>query len=224
MKYLRVFTDFAEDISQLGDAETGRLFRAMLLYAATGEEPTFGGNERFLWGTAKKNIDSQRRSYTAKCESMAAAREFNPNNKSDREQTEISLETDSGQLESVEDKDKEKEKENKKEIITSTHEAMALEILNGYSEELLSTVDDWLRYKREKRQSYGATGLKTLLGKIRRFASGYGEQAVIEVIRDSMSNSYQGIVWDWLNKRQKGGANGQSCFPSQITRGAIRYD
>ena len=31
MKYLKVFTDFVQDMDKLGDAERGRLFTAMLL-------------------------------------------------------------------------------------------------------------------------------------------------------------------------------------------------
>jgi hypothetical protein len=68
MKYLKVFTDFVADMSELGDAERGRLFTAMLEYAETGEEPALRGNERFVWGTAKKNIDNQRDSYDRRCE------------------------------------------------------------------------------------------------------------------------------------------------------------
>jgi hypothetical protein len=42
----------------LSDAEKGRLFDAMLLYAETFEEPAdFAGNERFTWPAAKQWID-----------------------------------------------------------------------------------------------------------------------------------------------------------------------
>lgn len=66
MKYLKVYTDFVQDMKELGDAERGRLFTAMLIYADTGIEPELKGNERFSWGTAKKNIDSQRKSFDRK--------------------------------------------------------------------------------------------------------------------------------------------------------------
>ena len=68
MKYLKVFTDFVKDMSELGEAERGRLFTAMLIYAGCGEESSLRGNERFLWGTAKKQIDSQRDAYVEICE------------------------------------------------------------------------------------------------------------------------------------------------------------
>ena len=58
MKYLKVWTDFADVIEALADDEAGRLFVAMLHYAATGEEPdSFIGNERFVWPIAKRDIN-----------------------------------------------------------------------------------------------------------------------------------------------------------------------
>lgn len=60
MEYLKVFTDFAATLEQLGDAEIGRLFKAMLKYAESGEESDLRGNERFVWGFAKLTIDRER--------------------------------------------------------------------------------------------------------------------------------------------------------------------
>ena len=60
MRYLKVFTDFAEVIEPLSEAERGRLFTAMLQYASTGETAELKGAERFVWPTAKQNIDRTR--------------------------------------------------------------------------------------------------------------------------------------------------------------------
>ena len=69
MKILQVFTDFIEDIEPLGDAEVGRLFRAMLKYADDDQYvPDLKGNERFTWATAKKNINNQWAEYRKICE------------------------------------------------------------------------------------------------------------------------------------------------------------
>ena len=107
MKYLKVFTDFVADMKELGEAERGRLFTAMLEYAETGEEPALRGNERFLWGTAKKNIDNQRDSYEKRCE-------INRQNITNRYE---SLRNVTNAYESKQDKDKEKEKEKNKKTI-----------------------------------------------------------------------------------------------------------
>lgn len=226
MKHLKVGTDFAADISQLGDAETGRLFRAMLNYAATGKEPALGGNERILWGTAKKIIDAQRVGYDNKCASIAAAREWNPNNnKTVSEQTENGQTTDSNQSPNSQKPDSKREKEagekEKKERTKEKREKapeekertppnppappgrepLVAELLTESGEELRTAVDEWLRYKREKRQTYQPIGLKMLLNKIKRYADNCGEQAVIAAIHDAMSQNYQGIVWDRLVKK-----------------------
>ena len=59
MKYLKVWTDFDKVLAPLEYDEIGRLFLAMLRYAATGEEPSdLPGNESFLWAVAKRDIDT----------------------------------------------------------------------------------------------------------------------------------------------------------------------
>ena len=107
MKYLKVFTDFAVAMEPLSDAETGRLFRAMLQYAELGTVPDLKGNERFVWGTAKMSIDAQRKSYDVKCENIAAAREKNPNNN----QTDFSSLLNKKRLISVEDQDQDQDQD-----------------------------------------------------------------------------------------------------------------
>lgn len=60
MKYLKVWVSFREALKEYSDAEKGRLFDAMLAYAADGTEPHFSGNEKYIWGAAKQNIDATR--------------------------------------------------------------------------------------------------------------------------------------------------------------------
>ena len=58
MKYLKVWTSFREVMEPLSDAETGRLFVMMLVYAESFTEPDeFTGNERYVWPAAKQWID-----------------------------------------------------------------------------------------------------------------------------------------------------------------------
>lgn len=73
--------------------------------------------------------------------------------------------------------------------------------LFGYNKFLLEAVNDWLAYKQEQRKPYKPVGLRNLLSTIQKKVSEYGEDAVAGVIRDSMSANYQGIVWDWLNRK-----------------------
>lgn len=61
---------------------------------------------------------------------------------------------------------------------------------------LTEVVKAWIDYKTERRQAYKPTGLQALLTRVHNKAVAYGEEAVAEVIADSMANGYQGITWD----------------------------
>lgn len=116
MKYLKVFTDFVEDMGDLGDAERGRLFTAMLEYASSGAVPDLRGNERFLWRTAKKNIDNQRESYETRCE--VNARNGSLGGKRTQAKQSEAKRNQANSSDSLQEQDKEKEKEKNKKIIT----------------------------------------------------------------------------------------------------------
>lgn len=69
--------------------------------------------------------------------------------------------------------------------------------------DLLSAVLDWLAYKREKRQSYKPTGLRSLFSQIQRAAQEHGDAAVADLIRNCMASGYQGLTLDRLQARPK---------------------
>ena len=106
MKYLKVFTDFASSLEPLGDAECGRLFKAMLEYARTGQEPDFRGNERFIWPTAKQSIDRDSETYRRKVDAALKATE-----KRYRTQMYDNVQKETSTCDNAQDKDKEKDKD-----------------------------------------------------------------------------------------------------------------
>ena len=111
MRYLKVFTDFAEVIEPLSDAERGRLFMSMLQYASTGEAGTLSGAERFVWPIAKQNID--RTKVEAERNAACGSKGGRP-----KKPTETDLnrkkptETDLNRKKADKDKDKDKDKDN----------------------------------------------------------------------------------------------------------------
>jgi tRNA G26 N,N-dimethylase Trm1 len=76
--------------------------------------------------------------------------------------------------------------------------------------DLAAAVRDWLAYKKEKRQGYKEVGLRTLLSQIRQAADKYGEDAVIEIIHNSMASGYQGITLDRLQEKKRSPAYASS--------------
>ncbi len=69
--------------------------------------------------------------------------------------------------------------------------------------DLQNKINDWLKYKTEKDQSYKPTGLQNLLTQIDNKVKEYGEQAVIDIITESMAANWQGICFDKLKKDKK---------------------
>ena len=101
MTYLKIYTDFLTDTKELSDTEIGRLFRFMLKYALEDTEPKIKGNERYMWASAKKNIDAQKKAYAHQCA-------VNKQNITNRYEP---LRTVTNGNESKQEKEKEKEKD-----------------------------------------------------------------------------------------------------------------
>ena len=90
---------------------------------------------------------------------------------------------------------------------SKTKKEKALELLNSlisnytFSEAIENKMTEWILYKAEINDFYTETGLKTLLNKVKTNCCIYGEQAVIDVIDDSMSSLYKGIIFDKLKQK-----------------------
>lgn len=133
-----------------------------------------------------------------------------------QEETESKQEANDKQTESK-NKDKNKDKDKIKDkcpLSPKPPSEVILEALAGSTVDLLEAVNDWVRYKQERRETYKETGLRSLLTQIRKAAETYGDPAVIDVIRRSMGANYQGIVFDWLGKQNA------SKIPKQYTPAA----
>ena len=111
MKYLKVYTDFAEAMEALSDAERGRLFMSMLQYASTGEAGTLSGAERFEWPIAKKNIDRAQAELEKRAENGRKGGRPKKANESGEKQPKAK-ESKKKQTKDNKDKDKDKDKEN----------------------------------------------------------------------------------------------------------------
>lgn len=79
MKYLPIFPELMEELSELDDASIGRMVRAMSAYAFDGVEPTFdkGTPERILWPVFRLKIDGWRDKSEKKAAAGAAGGEAN---------------------------------------------------------------------------------------------------------------------------------------------------
>lgn len=85
----------------------------------------------------------------------------------------------------------------------------------GFGQKLEEATSDWVRYKIEKRQGYKATGLRNLLSQIENKAREFGEDPVVDVIRLSMSQNWQGIIWDRIRPMPSSAPKKQAREPTQ---------
>lgn len=67
-----LYYSYRDGLEVLTDAEAGRLIKGALLYAETGTDPAFTGNERYIWAIVKSRIDRDKAAYITKCEKNRA--------------------------------------------------------------------------------------------------------------------------------------------------------
>ncbi len=72
-----VYLDILEDLGNYDDSELGQAFRAMMIFAATGDEPASTGNSRFLWPTLKKYAIRSDANYAKTVEDRTRSSHYN---------------------------------------------------------------------------------------------------------------------------------------------------
>ena len=108
-----------------------------------------------------------------------------------------------GEKETEKEKEKETEKEGENECSLPPAplpggQGAAEAFGDVFGPELEGAARDWLRYKAERGQAYGDTGLLALRDRLAGAAAKYGEAAVTAVVRESMASGYAGLAWSRL--------------------------
>lgn len=97
-----------------------------------------------------------------------------------------------------------------------------------FTPEMIAKVEDWLQYKKERRETYKPTGLKSLITEIQNNVTNYGEQAVMDLIGKCMAANYQGIIWDRLRSlpavRQPQAPQGMPDTNNEFARLRQKYE
>ena len=179
MKYLKVFTDFSSSLNPLGDAECGRLFKAMLEYARTGQEPDLRGNERFIWPTAKQSIDRDADTYSRKVDAAQKATEARKRNDNERKRND----NDTERYVIVQDKDKDKDKDKCFPSYEEKHKgASALD----------AALNDFAEMRKKIRKPLTDRALALTLSELEKLAPGDDEKK-IAILNQSIQRGWQGV-------------------------------
>ena len=63
-----VYGDIHAVVDELTDEQTGKLFKGMIAYFATGKAPKFDGVLKYVWIPIRQQMDRDKEKYDAKCE------------------------------------------------------------------------------------------------------------------------------------------------------------
>lgn len=106
-------------------------------------------------------------------------------------------------------KSKDKNKENKTAEKPPPPTANQMISERSFSPEVDASVREWVKYKIEKRQGYKPTGLRNFLSQVENNVQKYGAEAVARLIHFCMSNNWQGVIWERIDKT--GTRNTEQC-------------
>jgi len=112
------------------------------------------------------------------------------------------------------EEDIEKEKKEKREDISpplspSRGKETLLDMFDRLSEDrqlsepLKDKLREWMQYKKEKKETYKETGLKSFLTQMEKHEQKYGSSALIDCIDLCMARNYKGIITDLITERKK---------------------
>lgn len=115
-KSFLVYGDIADILCELSDEQAAELFRGMVDYFNTGEDPGFSGAMKFVWIPIRQQMDRDREKYENKCErNRTSARKRWNANASERMQTHtnaserIRMDANAGDIDTDTDTDKDKD-------------------------------------------------------------------------------------------------------------------
>lgn len=122
-----------------------------------------------------------------------------PASKSPRRKQKISSDIPCNHLKSDDCKGLQKQAKSKPAANLNTRE----DLLAGFEGELLHKLEEWLRYKSERRDVYKTTGLHNLISVIKNKQKLYTDAEICALITECMANGWKGIQWDRLKSAPK---------------------
>lgn len=122
----------------------------------------------------------------------------------------LPLDTSKSRSESGKNKTKSKKKQNKNKTetkkVTNNISLFSFLISNfNYLDRglLRGKIEEWLRYKDERKETYTEVGLKSLLTRIQNNCEKYSDEQIADLIDECMSNNWKGIIWEKLKGKEK---------------------
>lgn len=158
----------------------------------------------------KQTMENDEKKYKEMCEKRSAWGKEGAEAKAStnkHKQAQASISKDKSANEADKDKDMDKDKEKDKDIEKPQRTQAALVGESTLSDPVKDKLMEWLSYKKERREGYKETGLRSLITEVGRHESESGSTAVINLINECMANGWRGIIWDKLKQTARSGTS-----------------
>lgn len=186
-EYFCCFHAYRKKTEKLSDQELGRLFRALMEYSEFGETQELAGRESIAFDFIAADIDAANEKYETACKSHAESGNKGGRPKKTKENQKNQTKP-FGFSETKTPQTRNKKQETKNQIVIPPLPPFD-------SPEMQSAFDDWMAYKKERREDYKPMGEKSLVTRLKNEIAERGEDAVIEAIRYSMAQGWKGIFY-----------------------------
>lgn len=169
-----MYTDNRPIIDKLSDEDAGKLLKAIMLYEDTQQYPDLSGAMAALFESFKRYLDVARDNHrrVSEIRSIVGKKGIEAKLSKAKQNEAIAY-----------DKDKDKDKE--KDIINKDGSSFLSEL----REERRKLIDEWLRYKKDRRETYKPASIKKLIEKWDAFS----DADLIQAIDTSISNGWSGL-------------------------------
>lgn len=209
------YRSYFEAVKALPKKDQAAVLLAVCAYALDSEEPKLSGTASAIFRLIRPTLDTGRRKAMG---GMKRSFAKDSEKSAERQREDTSKITERQREDAA--KEKEKEIELERDIENECYPPTPLPAakrktgnqapdLSSFSAEMQEAIQQWLKYKTERRESYKPTGLQAFLTTLRKKLSQYSEKQIIDLMGDCMSNGWRGIIWDRLEQpsRQSGSGN-----------------
>ena len=173
------YRDYFNSIDTMPIEDKRLLAVAILDFVFKDEIPSLNGHNQAIFNTLSKQLN------LSKCNSKRSTK----------------LKPDENQIK-TEKKPNDKPKENKTSILSFKFYISNFKFINNNTK-LINKLEEWFKYKSERKENYKETGLNTFLKRIDNYVEIYGDDVIIDLIDESMSNNWKGIIFDKLKNYPK---------------------
>ena len=217
-KSFLIYKSWAPLVMPMKDDQAGVLFKAVFTYQLTGEEPEEDSVINPMFNLFKSMFVQDQAAYEHTCNVNKRIAEERSQNKTKRNEPSRSVTNRNGEGRSTtdtdndtdtdKDTDTEKDKDTDKDREKPKRTQAALVGESTLSDPVKDKLMEWLSYKKERREGYKETGLKSLITEVGRHEQESGSTAVINLINECMANGWRGIIWEKLKPSARSGTTG----------------